>query len=140
MAEENQNDQAVSAESLAAAAQEDVQQAVAEAQKDAAGAETEGVTNDDAAAPTTEGAEETASADGAEASEASAAAEGGESAEGEAEQSAEDAAMAAYKARLRQFMRALKKLPGDWYIIQCYSGYENKVKTCLLYTSDAADE
>ncbi|WP_408925164.1 transcription termination/antitermination protein NusG [Corynebacterium sp. YSMAA1_1_F7] len=131
MAEENQNDQAVSAESLAAAAQEDVQQAVAEAQKDAAGAETEGVTNDDAAAPTTEGAEETASADGAEASEASAAAEGGESAEGEAEQSAEDAAMAAYKARLRQFMRALKKLPGDWYIIQCYSGYENKVKTNL---------
>ena len=131
MAAENQNDQAVSAESLAAAAQEDVQQAVAEAQKDAAGAETEGVTNDDAAAPTTEGAEETASADGAEASEASAAAEGGESAEGEAEQSAEDAAMAAYKARLRQFMRALKKLPGDWYIIQCYSGYENKVKTNL---------
>lgn len=131
MAEENQNDQAVSAESLAAAAQEDVQQAVAEAQKDAAGAEAEGVTNDDAAAPTTEGVEETASADGAEASEASAAAEGGESAEGEAEQSAEDAAMAAYKARLRQFMRALKKLPGDWYIIQCYSGYENKVKTNL---------
>ncbi|MGJ4168536.1 transcription termination/antitermination protein NusG [Corynebacterium macclintockiae] len=131
MAEENQNDQAVSAESLAAAAQEDVQQAVAEAQKDAAGAEAEGVTNDDAAAPTTEGVEETASADGAEASEASAAAEGGESAEGEAEQSAEDAAMAAYKARLRQFMRQLKKLPGDWYIIQCYSGYENKVKTNL---------
>ena len=39
--------------------------------------------------------------------------------------------MAAYKARLREFMRALKKLPGDWYIIQCYSGYENKVKTNL---------
>lgn len=135
MTEENQNNnqdnEAVSAESLAAAAQEDVQQAVAEAHQDAAGAEAEGVTNDDAAAPTTEGAEETASADGAEASEVSAAAEGGEGAEGEAEQSAEDAAMAAYKARLRQFMRALKKLPGDWYIIQCYSGYENKVKTNL---------
>ena len=134
MTEENQNNQngeAVSAESLAAAAQEDVQQAVAEAHQDAAGAEAEGVTNDDAAAPTTEGAEETASADGAEASEASAAAEGGEGTEGEAEQSAEDAAMAAYKARLRQFMRALKKLPGEWYIIQCYSGYENKVKTNL---------
>ena len=135
MTEENQNNdqngEAVSAESLAAAAQEDVQQAVAEAHQDAAGAEAEGVTNEDAAAPTTEGAEETASADGAEASEASAAAEGGEGAEGEAEQSAEDAAMAAYKARLRQFMRALKKLPGEWYIIQCYSGYENKVKTNL---------
>lgn len=123
MAEENQNDQAVSAESLAAAAQEDVQQAVAEAQKDAAGAETEGVTNGDAAAPATESSEETAAAAPA----------GAEQAEGadDAEQSAEDAAMEAYKARLRQFMRQLKKLPGDWYIIQCYSGYENKVKTNL---------
>ena len=39
----------------------------------------------------------------------------------------------------------------DWYVIQAYSGYEQKVKAaleerialnnlCLLYTSDAADE
>lgn len=42
-----------------------------------------------------------------------------------------DAVMEAYKNRLREFMRALKKLPGEWYIIQCYSGYENKVKTNL---------
>lgn len=123
MAEENQNDQAVSAESLAAAAQEDVQQAVAEAQKDAAGAETEGVTNGDAAAPATENSVETAAAAPADAEQA----EGAD----DAEQSAEDAAMEAYKTRLRQFMRQLKKLPGDWYIIQCYSGYENKVKTNL---------
>lgn len=122
MAEENQNDQAVSAESLAAAAQEDVQQAVAEAQKDAAGAETEGVTNGDAAAPATENSEETAAAAPADAEQT----EGADDAE-----SAEDAAMEAYKTRLRQFMRQLKKLPGDWYIIQCYSGYENKVKTNL---------
>lgn len=123
MAEENQNDQAVSAESLAAAAQEDVQQAVAEAQKDAAGAEAEGVTNGDAAAPATENSEETAAAAPADAEQT----EGAD----DAEQSAEDAAMEAYKTRLRQFMRQLKKLPGDWYIIQCYSGYENKVKTNL---------
>ncbi|MGO1805674.1 MAG: transcription termination/antitermination protein NusG, partial [Candidatus Corynebacterium faecigallinarum] len=45
--------------------------------------------------------------------------------------SVEDAAMDAYKTRLREFMRALKKLDGEWYIIQCYSGYENKVKTNL---------
>lgn len=123
MTEENQNNEAVSAESLAAAAQEDVQQAVAEAHQDVAGAEAEGVTSNDAAAPATEGVEETATAEGAEASE---------SGEGnEAEKSAEDAAMEAYKTRLRQFMRQLKKLPGDWYIIQCYSGYENKVKTNL---------
>ncbi|MCS4489692.1 transcription termination/antitermination protein NusG [Corynebacterium sp. ES2794-CONJ1] len=36
-----------------------------------------------------------------------------------------------YKARLRAFTRELKKQPGRWYIIQCYSGYENKVKTNL---------
>lgn len=123
MTEENQNDQAVSAESLAAAAQEDVQQAVAEAQKDAAGAEAEGVTNGDATAPATENSEETAAATPADAEQT----EGAD----DAEQSAEDAAMEAYKTRLRQFMRQLKKLPGDWYIIQCYSGYENKVKTNL---------
>lgn len=39
--------------------------------------------------------------------------------------------MQAYKVRLRKFMRELKKLPGEWYIVQCYSGYENKVKTDL---------
>ena len=38
---------------------------------------------------------------------------------------------AEYKRRLRAYVRELKKLPGDWYIIQSYSGYENKVKTNL---------
>lgn len=38
---------------------------------------------------------------------------------------------AEYKARLRKFTRELKKQEGQWYIIQCYSGYENKVKTNL---------
>nr|WP_311342417.1 transcription termination/antitermination protein NusG [Corynebacterium riegelii] len=36
-----------------------------------------------------------------------------------------------YRARLREYTRELKKQPGDWYIIQSYSGYENKVKTNL---------
>ena len=31
-----------------------------------------------------------------------------------------------------------------WYVVHTYSGYENKVandlQTCLLYTSDAADD
>ncbi|WP_296106771.1 transcription termination/antitermination protein NusG [uncultured Corynebacterium sp.] len=49
----------------------------------------------------------------------------------ETEQDPEAAAMQAYKVRLRKFMRELKKLPGEWYIVQCYSGYENKVKTDL---------
>lgn len=86
----------LSAEGLAAAAQEDVQQSVSDLQAQAA---------------------EAAQADGAEGEEAPV--------------SAEDAALEAYKTRLREFMRALKKLPGNWYIIQCYSGYENKVKTNL---------
>lgn len=55
--------------------------------------------------------------------------EGGDAANGA--QSEEEAALADYKARLRKFLRELKKLPGQWYIIQCYSGYENKVKTNL---------
>ena len=83
----------LSAEGLAAAAQEDVQQSVSDLQAQAA------------QAGATEGEE--------------------------APVSAEDAALEAYKTRLREFMRALKKLPGNWYIIQCYSGYENKVKTNL---------
>lgn len=43
----------------------------------------------------------------------------------------EQDADAEYKARLRKFTRELKKQPGSWYIIQCYSGYENKVKANL---------
>ncbi|MCL8493393.1 MULTISPECIES: transcription termination/antitermination protein NusG [Corynebacterium] len=53
---------------------------------------------------------------------------------GETSPSAEASAAAAdaeYKTRLRAFTRELKKQPGKWYIIQCYSGYENKVKTNL---------
>lgn len=88
---ENEAVDALSAESLAAAAQEDVQQSVTDLHAAAAEA----------------GLDETP------------------------EQSPEDAALEAYKTRLREFMRALKKLPGQWYIIQCYSGYENKVKTNL---------
>ncbi len=34
-----------------------------------------------------------------------------------------------YRRRLRQFTRELKKQPGQWYIIQCYSGYENKMES-----------
>ncbi|GAB3944815.1 transcription termination/antitermination protein NusG [Corynebacterium tapiri] len=36
-----------------------------------------------------------------------------------------------YRRRLREFTRELKKQPGQWYIIQTYASYENKVKTNL---------
>ena len=53
------------------------------------------------------------------------AAEGDTGAEADADSDSE------YKRRLREYTRELKKQPGDWYIIQSYSGYENKVKTNL---------
>lgn len=43
----------------------------------------------------------------------------------------EDESDSEYRRRLREYTRELKKLPGEWYIIQSYSGYENKVKTNL---------
>ena len=64
-----------------------------------------------AESPLAEGAE------GTEASETSGASEADDDSE--------------YRARLRKYVRELKKLPGQWYIIQSYSGYENKVKTNL---------
>lgn len=87
----------------------------------------------------TESEEETPSSQSADAEAADAEA----APEGEAEAPAADAPAAEasegekadsdaeYRARLRQYTRELKKLPGQWYIIQCYSGYENKVKTNL---------
>ncbi|MDO4631275.1 MAG: transcription termination/antitermination protein NusG [Corynebacterium sp.] len=51
-----------------------------------------------------------------------------DAAEADATDSAEEGD---YQARLRKYVRELKKQPGQWYIIQCYSGYENKVKANL---------
>lgn len=63
--------------------------------------------------------------------EAEAEGEGAGEASASADADAAAAADAEYKTRLRAFTRELKKQPGQWYIIQCYSGYENKVKTNL---------
>ena len=100
-----------------ASAVEDAQEeAAAPAEADTAGAEDAALA--DAPAAEAESAEET----GAESEEAAA------EASAETEEEAEDAA---YRKRLREFTRELKKQPGQWYIIQCYSGYENKVRTNL---------
>ena len=88
----------------------------------------------DEGAPVTEETDpETEGTEGAEATEDA------ETTEGDAEAAAaaalgDDSAAEAdseYRARLRAYVRDLKKLPGEWYIIQSYSGYENKVKTNL---------
>ncbi len=90
--------------------------AVEDAQEEAAAPAEDGTNNADAAL-----------AD-APAAEAGSAEEAAAESSAETEEEAEDAA---YRKRLRDFTRELKKQPGQWYIIQCYSGYENKVRTNL---------
>ena len=68
------------------------------------------------------------------AAEAENAAEGAEGAE-----EAEAADDGEYRRRLREYTRELKKQPGEWYIIQSYSGYENKVKTNLEMRSQTLE-
>lgn len=78
-----------------------------------------------------EGAADAAAADAAAAGTAAAEAAPAEETAADAEAQAAADADAEYRKRLREFQRELKRRPGDWYIIQCYSGYENKVKTNL---------
>ena len=62
-----------------------------------------------------------------------------ESAEGDTGAEADADSDSEYKRRLREYTRELKKQPGDWYIIQSYSGYENKVKTNLEMRSQTLE-
>ena len=77
---------------------------------------------DDADAPQ-DGAD--APQDGAEASE-----DGAEAPEDGVDAS-EDGADAPEDDALEEFMRELRMLPGDWYVVHSYAGYENRVKTNL---------
>jgi len=87
-----------------------------------------------------------ASADGAEEADGSADADGPEEADGPAEvagdaaASAEDTGEAAdgdesaeqTADRVREeFERELRMMPGEWYVVHSYAGYENRVKTNL---------
>ena len=91
-----------------------------------------------AEAPEAEATEQEAAATEAEATEQEAAATEAEASETDAaeELSPEEQALREYKQRLRKFIRELKKLPGTWFIIQTYSGYENKVKTNLTQRAE----
>ena len=62
-----------------------------------------------------------------------------EAGEGEGEADADADSDSEYRRRLREYTRELKKQPGDWYIIQSYSGYENKVKTNLEMRSQTLE-
>ena len=107
---ESVQEQAAEAVEAAEAQDEQIESAVADA--DAADAEQADVAQADAGEAEAESADE-ASAEPSEAAE--------ESVDADAD----------YRRRLRKYTKELKELPGQWYIIQCYSGYENKVKTNL---------
>ena len=116
--------------SLEAALIGNVQDQAAEAVADSESATEEAYTEAGMEAPQFSEAEsaDAPAAEGAEAAEdASNSADAEAASAAEAEGSEDDD----YRRRLRQFTRELKKQPGQWYIIQCYSGYENKVKTNL---------
>ena len=120
--------------SLEEAMQSNVQEQAAEHASSVEEAQQEDATPAAPAAEETEGTAESTDATGesAESTDAAEPAAAEAEAEGAAPEAGEDESEdAAYRKRLRAFTRELKKQPGQWYIIQCYSGYENKVKTNL---------
>ena len=120
--------------SLEEAMQSNVQEQAAEHASSVEEALQEDATPAAPAAEETEGTAESTDATGesAESTDAAEPAAAEAEAEGAAPEAGEDESEdAAYRKRLRAFTRELKKQPGQWYIIQCYSGYENKVKTNL---------
>ncbi|MDU2585902.1 MAG: transcription termination/antitermination protein NusG [Corynebacterium sp.] len=120
--------------SLEEAMQSNVQEQAAEHASSVEEAQQEDATPAASAAEETEGTAESTDAAGesAESTDAAEPAAAEAEAEGAAPEAGEDESEdAAYRKRLRAFTRELKKQPGQWYIIQCYSGYENKVKTNL---------
>ncbi|WP_408920511.1 transcription termination/antitermination protein NusG [Corynebacterium marquesiae] len=120
--------------SLEEAMQSNVQEQAAEHASSVEEAQQEDATPAAPAAEETEGTAESTDTAGesAESTDAAEPAAAEAEAEGAAPEAGEDESEdAAYRKRLRAFTRELKKQPGQWYIIQCYSGYENKVKTNL---------
>jgi len=81
--------------------------------------------SDDVAEPAEDGldaAEDSAAEDSADAVEDDA-----DAAEDDTEDDTEDSPPDAQE----EFMRELRMLPGDWYVVHSYAGYENRVKTNL---------
>ena len=126
---DNVQDQAAEAASAAEASDEALDTAAAEGSEAPEAAEEQ---QEELSAEEKEAAEKEAATKAAEAALGGGADDGDEEASESAAAGADAAAAEAeYKTRLRAFTRELKKQPGQWFIIQCYSGYENKVKTNL---------
>jgi transcription termination/antitermination protein NusG len=79
--------------------------------------------SDDVAEPAEDGAD--APEDGADAPE------DGVDASEDGVDASEDGAEAPEDDVQEEFMRELRMLPGDWYVVHSYAGYENRVKTNL---------
>ena len=80
--------------------------------------------SDDVAEPAQDDAD--APEDGADAPE-----DGADAPEDGADAPEDDAADAPEDDAQEEFMRELRMLPGDWYVVHSYAGYENRVKTNL---------
>jgi transcription termination/antitermination protein NusG len=86
--------------------------------------------SDDVAEPAEDGAD--APEDGADASDDSAdAPEDSADASEDSADEPEDSADEPEDDAQEEFMRELRMLPGDWYVVHSYAGYENRVKTNL---------
>ena len=86
--------------------------------------------SNDVAEPAEDGAD--ASEDGADASDDSAdAPEDSADASEDSADEPEDSADEPEDDAQEEFMRELRMLPGDWYVVHSYAGYENRVKTNL---------
>ena len=68
--------------------------------------------------------------DGLDAAEDSAAEASADAAEDDADAAEDDTEDSPPDAQ-EEFMRELRMLPGDWYVVHSYAGYENRVKTNL---------
>jgi transcription termination/antitermination protein NusG len=79
---------------------------------------------DTAAADTADASETGAASDASDAPGASGLADGIEAGAGEPEAGPEADPVSEFKAELR-------RLPGDWYVVHSYAGYENRVRTNL---------
>jgi transcriptional antiterminator NusG len=93
--------------------------------------------SDDVAEPAENGADATEdradeSEDGIDAPDDSAAeSEDGTDAPDDSADESEDSAEKSEDDAQEEFMRELRMLPGDWYVVHSYAGYENRVKTNL---------
>jgi transcriptional antiterminator NusG len=128
-ADAGEQDGADGAEDAAAAQAEDAAAAQAEDGEAAQAEDGEGAQAEDGEAA---GGGEPEAGALAEAEAGTEAAGDGEPGEPGTDEEPADSAEARFEADpVEEFMRQLRAMPGDWYVVHSYAGYENRVKTNL---------